>query len=100
MLKIMSYIKTNIFFTFFCFFFIFSAILVSTTGIDICIPCLWKTIFGIQCPGCGLTTALISLMELDYKKALESNWLIYLFVPFGVYYITKDYIKFKRKYNA
>lgn len=81
-------------------YFIFSAILKATTGIDVCIPCLWKTIFGFHCPGCGLTTAFIGLMELDFRKAFESNWIIFILVPLGVYYFTKDYVRFKRKYNA
>lgn len=81
-------------------YIIFSAILKATTGIDVCIPCLWKTIFGFHCPGCGLTTAFISLMELDFRKAFESNWIIFILVPLGVYYFTKDYVIFKRKYNA
>ena len=81
-------------------YFVFSAILKATTGIDVCIPCLWKTIFGFHCPGCGLTTAFIGLMELDFRKAFESNWIIFILVPFGVYYFTKDYDSFKRKYNA
>ena len=81
-------------------YIIFSTILKATTGIDVCIPCLWKTIFGFHCPGCGLTTAFISLMELDFRKAFESNWTIFILVPLGVYYFTKDYVIFKRKYNA
>jgi len=81
-------------------YFVFSAILKATTGIDVCIPCLWKTIFGFHCPGCGLTTAFIGLIELDFRKAFESNWIIFILVPFGVYYFTKDYDSFKRKYNA
>ena len=81
-------------------YFIFSAILKATTGIDVCIPCLWKTIFGFHCPGCGLTTAFISIMELDFRKAFESNWIIFILVPLGVYYFIKDYVIFKRKYNA
>lgn len=81
-------------------YFIFSAILKATTGIDVCIPCLWKTIFGFHCPGCGLTTAFISLMKLDFSKAFESNWIIFILVPLGVYYFIKDYVIFKREYNA
>lgn len=74
----------------------FSAILKATTGIDVCIPCLWKTFFGFHCPGCGLTTAFISLMELDFRKAFESNWLIFIIVPLGIYYLTNDYVRFKK----
>lgn len=81
-------------------YFIFSTILKATSGTDVCIPCLWKTIFGFYCPGCGLTTALISLMKLDFRGAFESNWIIFIVMPLGVYYFTNDFIRFKRKYNA
>jgi hypothetical protein len=80
-------------------YFLFSTVLKATTEIDICIPCLWKSIFGIQCPGCGLTTAFISLIELDYRKAFDSNWLIFIIAPFGFYFMTLDYVKFRRKYT-
>ncbi len=81
-------------------YFFLSAILKATTEIDVCIPCLWKALFGFHCPGCGLTTAFISLMELDFRKAFESNRLIFIIMPFGLYYLTHDYVTFKRKYNA
>jgi len=79
-------------------YFLFSAILKAMTNIDICIPCLWESLFGVHCPGCGLTTAFIGLIELDLNKVFESNWLIFIIVPFLVYYLTQDIIKFKYKY--
>ena len=82
------------------FYFLFSTILKAVADIDVCIPCLWKTIFGFHCPGCGLTTALISLMNLDFRGAFERNWMIFIVMPLGVYYFTNDFIRFKRKYNA
>lgn len=97
---IIKYIARNKICAIVGFYFLFSIILKATAEIDICIPCLWKAIFGVQCPGCGLTTAFISLIELNYRKAFESNWLIYIIVPFVIYYLTQDYIKFSRKYNA
>ncbi len=83
-----------------CTYFLFSAALNTLTGIDICIPCIWKTLFGFHCPGCGLTTAFINILELDFKKAFESNWLIFIIMPFGGYYFIQDYYKHRRKYNA
>lgn len=80
-------------------YFFLSAILKAMTGIDVCMPCLWKMIFGFNCPGCGLTTSFISLIELNFMKAFENNWLIFLIVPLGIYYLIKDYNKFKRKYT-
>lgn len=81
-------------------YIMFSAILKTVSGIDICIPCIWKSFFGINCPGCGLTTAFISLMELNFNHAFEANWLIFIIIPYGIYYLTQDYISFQRKHRA
>lgn len=95
-----SYITTNAITVFVVTYFLFSASLNALTSIDICIPCIWKALFDFHCPGCGLTTAFISILKLDFKKAFESNWLIYIIIPFGFYYLTQDYKKHGRKYNA
>jgi len=100
MFKIRSYLRTNNFIPIVCSYLLFSALLKSTTGIDICIPCIWQSIFGIHCPGCGLTTAFISLIEFDFRNAFESNWLIFIIVPIVIYYVIQDYFKFKNEYNA
>lgn len=81
-------------------YIMFSAILKTVSGIDICIPCIWKSLFSINCPGCGLTTAFISLMELNFNRAFEANWLIFIIVPYGIYYLTQDYLSFQRKHRA
>lgn len=81
-------------------YFFLTSILKASTGIDFCIPCIWKMIFGFHCPGCGLTTAFISLIKLDFTGAYESNWMIFILMPLGVYYFSNDIIKFNRKYNA
>jgi hypothetical protein len=80
-------------------YFFFSIILNVTSGIDICIPCLWKSVFGFHCPGCGITTAFINLMNLDFSKAIQSNWLILIIIPFGTYFIIQDFIQFIKKQN-
>jgi len=97
---IKTYITSNAIVFSIAVYFIFSASLNALTGIDICIPCVWKTLFGYHCPGCGLTTAFIGLLELDFKKAFESNWVIFIIVPLGFYYLIQDYDKHRRKYYA
>jgi hypothetical protein len=98
--SIIEYITKNNILAIVCFYFLSSVILKAVADIDICIPCIWKSIFGVNCLGCGLTTAFISLIELDFNNAFKYNWLIFIIVPFGIYYMTQDYVKFQRKYNA
>lgn len=80
-------------------YIVFSSTFFIITGIDICIPCLFKSSFGFNCPGCGLTTAFISLLKLDFKNAFDCNGLIFVIVPFAFYYLSKDFVKHKRKFN-
>ncbi len=94
-----KYMRENIVFVVITAYFFFSIILNVTNGIDICIPCLWKSVFGFHCPGCGITTAFISLMNLDFSKAIQSNWHILIIIPFGTYYIIQDFIQFIKKQN-
>ena len=65
-------------------------------------PCIIKSVFDIECPGCGLTRAYTSLFFLDIKKAFEYNamfwalpiiFLLYLFGDIsGKYKIVFDVI--------
>jgi hypothetical protein len=81
------------------FYFVLSALLFILADIDICIPCIFKTFLGVSCPGCGLTTAFISLIELNFTKAYESNWLIFIILPFAIFYSIKDFFVFWKNFN-
>ena len=92
-----SYIRSNAITFIVGIYFLFSSILKSLSDIDICIPCVFKTLFGIKCPGCGLTRAFIWLLELNFSKAFESNKLIFIVLPAGIYFLSTDYLKHMRK---
>jgi len=53
------------------------------------IPCLFHEITGLYCPGCGITRALFALFELNLKKALKYNILVFIVGPFLLYYFIK-----------
>ena len=97
-----KYYRANKAFIIIVAYFFLSTILKMTCGIDVCIPCLWKSVFGFHCSGCGITTAFISLMKLDFRKAIQSNWLIFIIVPFGLFYLIHDLNQFikKTKYES
>lgn len=46
--------------------------------------CPTKALFGIDCPGCGCTRALYSLIHGDLATAADHNILLLLFVPFAI----------------
>lgn len=55
------------------------------------IPCLFHEITGLYCPGCGMTRAIISIIELNFYQALRFNMLIFIVIPFVIiYFILKD----------
>jgi hypothetical protein len=78
-------------------YFLFSIILYSRTGIDICIPCLWKTLFGWTCPGCGISTATMRILEFNFAGAYQANGFVFVVLPGLMYYGIQDFRKFSGK---
>lgn len=62
------------------------------TKFNVGIPCIFKLITGYDCPGCGITRCLFSLINLDIKSAFNYNALVtILIVPFIIYYSYMNY---------
>ena len=99
LLFVWSYIKSKGLYSIVVSYFIFSAMLYAFLAIDICIPCIWYTIFDIHCPTCGITTAFISLLKFDPIGAWDANPFIYLVIPAAAFFIIKDVLKHKESYN-
>ena len=53
-------------------------ILILVINTPFSIPCLWKLVTGIPCPGCGLTRAFIYLTQFRFLEAVRMN---ILFLP-------------------
>ncbi len=51
------------------------------------IPCIFKKITGLYCPGCGITRCFLSLLKLDYYSAFRYNMLVFLLLPFLIFYV-------------
>ncbi len=71
------------------------SIFYSITGMGI--PCLFRLKTGLMCPSCGITRMFVSMFDLDFKSAFEYNRLMFVLLPFFVYYTIKgccDYVRY------
>jgi Protein of unknown function (DUF2752) len=63
------------------------------------LPCLSKTLFGIECLGCGFQRAFILLLKGNFVAAFEmypaiySTLLFLVFAGIHFFYSTKNYKK-------
>lgn len=95
MLLLAKYIAANKLMSSVIAYFMLTIVLKIGFSIDILTPCFWKTLFNVECLGCGSTTAFIKIITLDFSGAYDANPLIFIILPLGIYYIYKDFIKFK-----
>lgn len=47
----------------------------------ICIPCMFRLVTGYKCPGCGITTMILSLSKFDLKDAFFANPFLFITGP-------------------
>jgi hypothetical protein len=43
--------------------------------------CIWKRLTGHPCPGCGMTHAVTSVMQADFRGAYQFNRGIVILIP-------------------
>lgn len=55
--------------------------------------CIFRILFHIECPGCGLTRAFKSLLKGDISKAMHYNYSIIFWLIFIIIFIIDRYIK-------
>lgn len=78
-----------------CFFIIFGIIFILTMfivlkkfnpeSVKIFPPCIFHTLTGLYCPGCGMTRATHALLNFEFKKALDFNPLFFVLLPLLIY---------------
>ena len=61
------------------------------------IPCIFHTITGLHCVGCGISRMLIALIHLDIQAAANANIYILCISPIALFifvYKARRYIKY------
>jgi hypothetical protein len=56
-------------------------------------PCVFNTVTGYHCPGCGTARGLHRLVHGDIRGALAMNAFTMLALPFIIYSITAEVLK-------
>lgn len=65
--------------------------------------CIYKNITGKDCFNCGMTRAFLSILHLNFKRAIEYNWRVVIVFPYTVImyiYVWMKYIVKGGKKNA
>lgn len=60
------------------------------------VPCVYKSLLGTECLGCGMTRAMLSVLKLNFKEAFAFHPMFWS-VPILYVYIIKDGRLFKNK---
>ncbi len=48
------------------------------------LPCIFRSITGLECPGCGLTRSLAAMLTFDIKRLMQLNPVL----PFYIAYLS------------
>src|SRR5690625_233676 len=54
---------------------------------NIHIPCVFKKVTGLDCPGCGMTRASLALLDGNLYQAFRWNMLIFFIAPLLMIYL-------------
>lgn len=62
--------------------------------------CLIRNVFGVKCPGCGMTRAISCIFHGNLKKALQYNWLVVIVLPLLCYVWLEALLAEYQKYRS
>lgn len=61
------------------------------------LPCVWKTLLGIPCPGCGMTRAWICALRLNFGEAFDMHPMFWSVPVLLLWWLFDGHI-FRRKF--
>lgn len=62
--------------------------------------CFYKQVFGIPCPGCGITRSFVSLIQFDIKNAFHYNYLFWIYPIIGFVIIFRERPRVEKVFHS
>lgn len=56
------------------------------------VPCVFRMITGLKCPGCGVTHMLINMAQMNFADAFAANPALFILQPVIYYFVGKMYV--------
>ena len=60
------------------------------------IPCLFRLVTGLKCPGCGVSTMCLCLLKLDFAGAFKANPVVLCLLPVGIFMAVRISVRYVR----
>lgn len=61
-------------------------------------PCMWYTLYGICCPGCGMTRAMLAILDGNVLLSLRENaFFVFCMIAIVLVYLQCVFRVFSRK---
>lgn len=57
------------------------------------VPCIFRTVTGLECPGCGITRAILFLLQGNIRAAVTCNAGLSLALPLLVPYLLVVFVR-------
>jgi hypothetical protein len=62
-------------------FLLFGVIITAAYMRGFFIPCVFRTVTGLKCPGCGISGVFVNIFKLRFIKAFWKNPFVFCLVP-------------------
>jgi|GEM_PF-731165 len=92
-----QFAKANFVWVILAVYYALATILYFAFDWDFFLPCISKLVTGYNCPGCGLTSASLQLLQFNFIEAWHLNPLVYVVLPLGAFLIVKGYLNTRQK---